>query len=125
VLVVVCHPHGQRSKSLKRHVAFVLAQEAQKALVVRGLEVEALNQRFAVEQTRSEPNEFPAQTTALAVAVAASLQTAACAGRGAPSLNTSGYAFGRKREKEIDALFRELRRLQSAHGVVFNRHRDR
>src|SRR5260221_5982733 len=41
--LVVCQPYGQRSESLERHVAFVFAQETQKALVVLRLEVEALN----------------------------------------------------------------------------------
>ena len=47
-LVVVGQADRHRSESLERHVAVVLAQETQEALVVRRLEVEALNQRFVV-----------------------------------------------------------------------------
>src|ERR1700674_1144571 len=46
LLIVVRQPDGHRSESLERHVAFVLAQEAQKALVVLGLEIETPDQRL-------------------------------------------------------------------------------
>ena len=44
LFLVVRQAYGQRSESLERHVTVVLAQEAQKALVVRGFEIETLTE---------------------------------------------------------------------------------
>src|SRR5689334_17696306 len=52
---VVGQPYAHRAEPLKRHVAFVLAQEIEEPLVIFGLEIEASHEGFVAASRSLQP----------------------------------------------------------------------